>query len=190
MEKIKLDKQTIRKLIKGDETRKGISNTTAGGCCGAIVIALSLFMFIIEPVMGAVFLAIGCFILYLTVKSDNIVKDAEKLTYYLKTDTCTTKTTKTESFDSDETTHYYLHFADYGKLHLNFPYINFVLNKLSAEVIYNSAQAGDRFYLLCSSKNKVIYVFSEKDWELVESEFVKDGNIYRPKVLHRPDVEF
>ena len=42
MEKTVIDKKLIRKLVKGDESRKGISSTEAGSCCAVFLFLLVL----------------------------------------------------------------------------------------------------------------------------------------------------
>ena len=110
---------------------------------------------------------------------NKLSENGKKGSYYLVEDMCVTKRKDKDEYEGNVTYISYLKFRTNGQLRLNFPFLSYV--PYSAEKIYEQAEAGDSFYLLCTHKHKVIYAFHKRFWELECAEFAESNGIFFPK---------
>lgn len=106
---------------------------------------------------------------------------AQKGLFYIKEDICERKKHKVSSVSNPapNVDYYYLYFRENGKISLTFPYANFLTTDSN---LFEASNEGDRFYILFIGKKKIIYVFNSKEWTLDSHSFIKDGDVYRPRM--------
>jgi hypothetical protein len=179
MPQIPLTHEIIRGCIAGSDG--GEVNAKAAGIIRNIFFVLAAVCLLLPDMLwfSLVCVCAALLCMYLSHKNAQAIRFILEKKYTLKLDICENKKTVTSSEPGSDT--YYFIFRDHGRLELHFPFV--VANSTAVAHVpnlYDSTEPGDSFYLLCSEKGKVLYVFNRKYWSLSDSDFSQLNGIFTP----------
>lgn len=164
-----------------------IIGTDGGRQNGRIVLVLAIIMFVLGacmffvPIITVICWAIAVLALILRHNSFRVIKCMQNKKYVLRKDVCVNKYAKR---DSEGTDTYYLVFEAFGRREIHFPHA--VMNSTAYRKtpdVYQATEIGDSVYLLLTPKDKLLYIFNCRFWELETAEFDQTENTFSPRCI-------
>lgn len=164
----------LDKRVKNWKTAKAAAAII--GATGLLFPLLSSSLFIMLPL----FVFIAILLLVIEWKALYDTRCVHQKDYMLEADVCIGKD-RGATGDGDEFP--YLTFEHAGRYYIGSAKLHSSDNAASAlSQVYETAEAGDTFYLLRNRNKRLLYVFNSKFWEIDENEFVLSNDVYVPKV--------
>lgn len=174
-----ITKALIEKHICGtDKKRKPYAIAFAFSCFFGVLGAILL----IVPPLGILFLGLAAFFFILGKKNKQFFCEIQDLNYWLLEDVCLGKS-KEDDPDHGPYTYEYLHLDCRGKVELHFPDVHGLWRPSRSWDLYDATHYGDTVYLLCSSQNKILYIFHGGYWQIDKNDFVCKENNGHPYYL-------
>jgi hypothetical protein len=172
-----------KELLSQDVIRGCISGTDAGKENHTLVIVLASIAFVIGalvlyfPVATLLCWGFSALCIVLLLKSQSLIRSIQKKEYVLQEELCVNKGISTSSEGPDSP---YLVFSQTGRVYTNFPHVIWNSKAMCATGdVYQTTQIGDTVYLL-RVKKQVLYVFSQRFWEIDETDFSQKENLFLP----------
>ena len=175
-----------KKLLTQKVVTGCIAGTDGGSQNAKFTLVLAIIMFVLgaimallSPVALLIFWAIAILILVLRAKNSSAIESVNHKKYILKEDVVISKRI---SVSTDGPDSYYLVFEKSGQTELHFPFA--VLNSeaaLATPDLYDTAEVGDAFYLLCTENSRILYMFNSRFWEISTTDFFHYEYIFVPR---------
>lgn len=171
-------------MIRGcfPDLDKSMKNWKIAKVTAIIIILLGLLFPLFSPslfIMCPLFVIVAILLLVMEGKTVYAARCIHNKDYILEIDLCISKD-RMITGDGDEFPHLTFehagrYYVGYTMLHSN-DEVALIFSKL-----YETAEAGDAFYLLRCGKSRPLYIFNKKFWEIDQNEFGLSNDVFVPK---------